>query len=276
MLYESKAIVARAAQAAGRAEAISLLRELPLDDFGLVLLDPTAHGVGKFLPKPTPDEIQKRWTGSSGVKLLAQSLAFMRATESLYARFRHQSLRDKTILDYGCGWGRLLRLALHYTDSQNLIGADAWDVSLQFCRDAEIPATLMKIDARATTLPPMPQIDLAYCFSVLTHLPEDVARSVLAAVRRVIPGGGLFIFTFRPIEYWDHHQDFTFSRRDALKQQHREDGFAYQPIGKPDAIYGDTSISHAYLDHMLNDCGWRRLAFDRTLADPLQEIVVVA
>ena len=95
--------------------AIAHLRELSLDDFGEVLLEMPMRKYPKlssFLPKMAADQVQQDWTGASGMILLRQSLNFIRMMH--YRSYKHQGsgLEGKTILDYGCGYGRLLRLSL--------------------------------------------------------------------------------------------------------------------------------------------------------------------
>lgn len=273
MLTEAKAIAARARDAGNLPEALKILRELPLDDFGALMLDPAQHGLGDVLPEMPMKEVQVHWTGNHGAALLSISLAFMRTVESLNARFRRRSLFDQVILDYGCGWGRLLRLALYYSNPEKLIGVDAWESSLKHCRDAGVQATFHRIAAAPDTLPDMPPIDVAYAYSVFTHLPERVARSALRAIRTVIAPEGLFVFTFRPIEFWQGAS--ADQVRSTMENEHRTRGLAFQAAPKS-SDYGDTSMSHEFVARMLNECGWRKLAFEKNLGAPLQDIVVAA
>jgi Methyltransferase domain len=274
MLYaEAAAIAARASKSQNLSEALPVLRQLPLDDFGLLMLDPAAHGLGEILPPMPPDEIQKTWTGGCGTTLLPLSLTFMRTLESLNARFKRRSMFEKTFLDYGCGWGRLLRLALYYSDPDKLIGVDAWDVSLGFCREAGAPATLHKIAAVPEKLPAMAPVDIAYAFSIFTHLPESTFRAALNATLGVVADDGMFVFTFRPLEYWEQEPALDESGRNQRKNEHLSQGRTFL-ASSFDAGYGDASMSHGFVDRVLAECGWRRLAFDRSLVDPMQEIVV--
>jgi hypothetical protein len=275
MLYAEPASIAQRAAREARTlnDALAILREMPLDDFGLLLLNPSEYGLGSLLPRMPPDAVQIRWTGSAGQTLLAQSLTFMRALESIHARFRERGLSGRTLLDYGCGWGRLMRLALYYSDPERIVGVDAWDDSLKHSREHGVPGTLLKIDAAPDALPPMPEIDVAYAFSIFTHLPESTMRAALDAIGARTARNGLLIFTFRPIEYWDHHQQFELSTRTDLKAAHNANGFAYQPKGDPDSLYGDTSMSNAFVTRILQETGWRALGFDRAIADTFQPIV---
>jgi hypothetical protein len=269
---EGKAIVRRAADAGSLSDALPILRELSLDDFGLLLFDPHAYGLAHLLPAMPAADVQKKWMGRAGVNALNMSLPFMRTLESLSARFRQRSLHGASILDYGCGWGRLLRLALYYSDPERLIGADAWEGSLDHARESKVPAQLVKVDTAPDALHLGP-VDVAYAFSVFTHLPQDVARSVLNGLRNSVKDEGLLVFTFCPIEQWDQLTDWADAETlEKLRAQHRETGAAYRQSPKLPK-YGWQTMSHGFVDSLLQETGWKRVAFDRNISDPLQEIV---
>src|SRR5262245_39078646 len=92
MLSEGRSVVRRAASAQTSSEALAILRELGLDDFGSVLLDPASHDLDRFLPSMPAAEIQARWCGTANEKLLPASLSFVRTLESVSARCRGRSL----------------------------------------------------------------------------------------------------------------------------------------------------------------------------------------
>lgn len=271
LLSEARAVVERAAQASTLGEALPILRELSLDDFGLVMFDPPAYRLEHLLPSMPSAEIQKRWMGRAGHGALQLSLPFMRTLESLHARFRHRPLHGASILDYGSGWGRLLRLALYYSDPERLTGADAWEGSLDFARN--LPMQMIKVDTEPKALNLGP-VDVAYAFSVFTHLPQEVARAVLNALRGAAEKDALLVFTFCPIEQWETIGPDWFKAvsREELKTQHKAKGYAYHPSPQL-AKYGWATMSHAYLERMLEECGWKRMGFDGSLADPYQSIV---
>ncbi len=58
-------------------------------------------------------QVQRDLTGADGVVLLKQSLNFVRALSQGYTEIVGSSLHQKRILDFGVGWGRLVRLMYH-------------------------------------------------------------------------------------------------------------------------------------------------------------------
>lgn len=273
MLFtEARTLAARAA--ADVDQALTVLRRMALDDFGQLLLETEEYpALRAVLPEMPPDAIQAKWNGRSGESLLTQSVAFMRAVETLHARFCNRSMFGRRFLDYGCGWGRLLRLALYYSDSEKLHGVDAWEESLALCREHRVPGTLKLIDPAPQKIDVPVGMDVGYAFSIFTHLPEQAFRAALTAVRPHVAQDGIFVFTVRPVEYWSVHQDFWQRSREELISEHLARGFAFQSHDRPDALFGDTSMSNAFVERALRDAGWSTLGFDRMLVDPMQVIV---
>src|SRR5947209_6078230 len=88
------------------------LREVPLDDFGALLLSlPNREypNISRLLPRMANAEVQKSWTGADGGVLLRQTLSFVRLLAYEFQLITGCPLLDRTILDYGRGWGRIIR-----------------------------------------------------------------------------------------------------------------------------------------------------------------------
>jgi 2-polyprenyl-3-methyl-5-hydroxy-6-metoxy-1,4-benzoquinol methylase len=67
------------------------------------------------------EDIQKAWAGNSGD-----------------AACRHpdlrQAVRQRKVLDFGCGFGRMLRPMYFFNDPEHVYGVDPWDRSIDICR----------------------------------------------------------------------------------------------------------------------------------------------
>lgn len=105
--------------------------------------------------------------------------------------------QDAALLDYGCGYGRVLE-SLRDRGYQNLIGAEPAEALV-------IAARARLSGARILQLPHPPQLDLSdlsvdgvLLFGVLTCIPTDEGQLAVAKeVHRVIkPGGLLYISDF--------------------------------------------------------------------------------
>ena len=96
-------------------------------------------------------------------------------------------------LDFGCGYGRVLRFLVERADPQAIWVTD-WDhEAAAFCV-AEFGVHVFH-PARGGTPVDADGFDVAYAFSILTHLPERAAVDVMALLGRVVRPGGLLVFT---------------------------------------------------------------------------------
>lgn len=267
---EAKAIIRSAGGASHEAGALRALRGLSIDEFGELLLDtsdfPVLSGV---LPHMPSDDVQNKWTGAAGMKLLREStVPFMRFVEQAYAVARKATLDDVTVIDYGCGWGRYSRMMLKHTTPDKIWGLDPLDSSLQFCRQSGVKAHLRKIDPMPVTLPVDAPADLALAFSVFTHTSEKTTRACLSALAGAVKAGGMLAFTIRPIEFW------TLKGRPELAEQHASNGFAFAGDGRimhgDEDTYGHASMSRAFASQLLRETGWEPVLFDHALCDEYQ------
>jgi len=271
-------IAAEEAAAHGGADAaLSHLRQLSLDDFGEFLLQlphDSLPNLSGCLPRMASDEVQQDWTGNVGIPLLQQTTSFVRCVASKYQALIGQELNDRTILDFGCGYGRILRLMYYYSAPARIWGVDPWNKSIELCRSDGILGHLAVSDYLPSTLPVGDvKFDLIYCFSVFTHLSPRAAIMALATLRRYLLKGGLLVITIRPKEYWDRSND-QFTREEMIKQ-HDDHGFAFAPHVRAavdgEVTYGDASLSLDWLKQHATD--WRMVGYDRNLIDPLQILV---
>ena len=257
-------------------EVYLALQALSVEEVGRLLLKlpqlfPNLVGV---LPSMPPDDVQVAWTGSAGEALLAQSCAFVRSLEKSYNNLLGRSLTGARILDYGCGWGRLLRLMYKFSPPDKLYACDPWDKSLELCRAYGIRANLALCDyvPRQMVFSGV-KFDLIYAFSVFTHLSERTAKAVMNVLRDCIAQDGMLVITIRPVEYWDvHNQSTDPVDIAAMKDAHARVGFAFTPHNRQaiegDIPYGDTSMSFEYIAREYE--GWNLVHHERPAEDPCQ------
>jgi len=122
----------------------------------------------------------------------------------------------ESLLDWGCGCGRVLR---HWSDlpGTRLLGCDIDRKMVAWCNDN---LTFAQVTVNALS-PPLPYGDssfgLVYAFSVMTHLSEELQRSWLDELRRTLkPGGYLLISTLG--EYYASRNRLTESERESFSQ----------------------------------------------------------
>ncbi|RFC66433.1 class I SAM-dependent methyltransferase [Fulvimarina endophytica] len=281
MLSHTFEFMKRAEQNASNLEELrKMIQNISLDEFGEILLrmpDNEFPKLSEMLPAMASQETQHIWTGGWGDQLLSQSTSFVNTLTSSYADIVGKPLDSSRVLDFGCGWGRLLRLMLYHCDQKLLYGCDAYEPSLSLAKNDGIPANLALSDVHPKTLPfRNVKFDLVYAFSVFTHLSERSAWSALAAIRKSISNDGLLLITVRPEEFWSNAVSFASPiNPDDYMKMHRRNGCAWLP-GTVDEVdgdipYGDISFSIEYLTGKLPN--WSIVRSGRTLLDPYQVFV---
>jgi SAM-dependent methyltransferase len=97
------------------------------------------------------------------------------------------------MLDFGCGCGRVAR---HLSDfSGQLLGSDIDATAVEWCR-ANLPfGGYSQNELEPPLAYTSASIDLAYAFSVFTHLPVALQHAWVAELERVLRPGGLLLVT---------------------------------------------------------------------------------
>jgi 2-polyprenyl-3-methyl-5-hydroxy-6-metoxy-1,4-benzoquinol methylase len=280
-LYPILNEAAAAATSDGLVGALTVLRRLTKDEFAVVLagVSDSFPALRSVLPIYPAADIQRAWTGNSDALLLQQTALFSHVCDRFFTRYCGRSPENARILDYGCGWGRLTRQMLYFSNPDHVYGADPWHKSLEQCETLRVPGQLVQIDYRPKTLPaPISDIDLSIAFSVMTHVGERNTAEILSAVRRVMAPGGLFVFTIRPREYWSAQTAVLGEETVAeMLRRHDTDGVAFLPSGEAKNAgsedYGKSSFTVDKIAALAEETGWTLGSTEWLLIDPYQLIV---
>jgi SAM-dependent methyltransferase len=101
----------------------------------------------------------------------------------------------KTMLDFGCGCGRILRWLKTLKDSCEMWGCDYNPELIDWCRKRLGHLARFKVNRIEPPLDfPDATFELVYSYSVFTHLADDLQRPWFAELARVLrPGGALLV-----------------------------------------------------------------------------------
>jgi SAM-dependent methyltransferase len=281
MLSSIKKLVEQAEQNAGSGDldaAIGRLRALCLADYGAVLFAmPLAEypRLSALLPRMASVEMQQHWTGSSGKPLLQDSITMARLIAFTFESLAHRGLRAATVLDYGCGYGRLMRMMSYHVDPARLWGVDPSDTAVAACAADKMFGSIRQSDYLPVRLPvDGTRFDLSYAYSVFTHTSRRATFAALKVLRDTIRADGVLAITVRPIEFWDVQGGLDDADRARLKEAHQRDGFAFFPHGGApvdgDITYGDTSMDPDWLAGQCPE--WELRRHDRGV-DDLQTVL---
>ena len=262
------------------AKTYKILKRLTLADFCLLSMEvPSKYpSLKKLMPIMPLEDVQKKWVGDSGWSLLNRSCNVVRLIQLLSYKATGTGLEGKKILDYGCGWGRLLMLMNYFTQVDDIYGLDVMKSSLDECKKANILNQIALCDRQPVSLPfENIKFDLIYSFSVFSHIPDNVAQTVLAAIRKRVSKNGVLIITIRSYEFWDLRAGvWPVEMVENMRNSHDLNGYAFQTFdnGKDvNSDYGDTTMSFDYLANLCDKNGWKVSNIDRDLSEPYQIFV---
>lgn len=270
---------AEAAAFISREKALGVLRTLSLEQFSAWLWslpDARYPALSVMFPAAPSEETQILWTGWGGDKLLRQSTDFIRA--ALGPRRLGASVNgSERVLDFGSGYGRMLRILEYFYDVSSLYGCDPWDRSLAECETSRVRGDIRLSDWIPKDLPfDDNSFDFVYSYSVFTHLHPEVARIALETIRRKIKPTGQLIVTIRPHEFWSSTSHLGSGTLNDFAVAGASEGVAFRPqpeLPPTDGIvtYGDTSMSLDYLQSIAP--GWQVTGSTWTKLDHLQTVV---
>ncbi|MGH8714783.1 MAG: class I SAM-dependent methyltransferase [Casimicrobiaceae bacterium] len=106
-----------------------------------------------------------------------------------------------TLLDVGCGSGRLARALVRYLDEGRLLGTDIVAELLDYARKG-CPANWEFVQVEDVCIPfADDSADFACFFSVFTHLLHEETYCYLLEARRAVKPGGRIVFSFLEYEH---------------------------------------------------------------------------
>ena len=122
-------------------------------------------------------------------------------------------LPHQTLVDFGCGSGRLAVHAIPYLAGGRYVGIDISARLIAAARDrVAAQASRCTIDWQVQTMPAFAlapgSVDMICAFSVFTHLEHEDAFNYLTAARRVVRPGGRFVFSCLPLELAAAREEF--------------------------------------------------------------------
>jgi 2-polyprenyl-3-methyl-5-hydroxy-6-metoxy-1,4-benzoquinol methylase len=199
-----------------------------------------------------------------------------------------QDLREppQTILDFPSGSGRVTRHLRAFFPDARIVACDLYESHLDFCvREfgAESIVSKENFDEIDFGL----RFDLIFCGSLLTHLPEDLFRSVFRLISRSLTDRGLAVITLhgRHSEFFQKYKskylsDDLFAIAESAVA---DSGFGYVDYGHPlratfnrQARYGiSVAYPHWTLKLVEADYGIRVLGYAERSWDDHHDVLVI-
>lgn len=155
-------------------------------------------------------------------------------------------------LDFGCGYGRVLRFLVERVPPDRVCAADVIEEGVSFCR-SEFGVTALASE-RELDATRFGTFDFVYAVSVITHLNERNSRAFLEVIGDSLAEGGIALFTTHGSWSLDHvelYGDDLVPREAELARSVAERGIAYvrYPFSPDD--YGVTWHSKTFIEETM-------------------------
>lgn len=179
------------------------------------------------LPLPPPAHMVLVGGDTNAEAFFAGGAAVVDALREMLAAAGADLKQTRSVLDFGCGCGRVLRHLRPLAAGSQLRGTDYNPRLIGWCRE-HLPFARFDINALQ---PPLGYadgaFDLVYAFSVFTHLPAALQTAWIAELTRVLATGGHLFLTvhgesFRDV--LDAHEQRAFDAGELVVRHARNAG----------------------------------------------------
>src|SRR5262249_48345928 len=150
--------------------------------------------LGLSIPDLPPAEIQSRFTGRSGRANLEQAFQFY----TFVLQHMPQQQRGRfRLIDFGGGWGRILRFFLREYSAERLVLFDCLTDAVKCAQSLNPPFSVHQNGVLPPLLLEKACADCCYAFSVFSHLSEPACVAWLSHLGELLVPNGKLIVTSR-------------------------------------------------------------------------------
>jgi SAM-dependent methyltransferase len=210
--------------------------------------------------------IQESIAGSSDNETLGEGFRAYRFFKKCYETHAGP-IESCCVLDFGCGWGRIIRFFLKDVDPGRLLGVDLDPNSIRICQETNRWCKFRLIEPHPPTPLTTESFGLIYLYSVFSHLPEEMHWMLLEEFHRLLVPGGMLIATTWARDYihfcktlrdnlplekpgWLKGQAGIFLDVDAAISAYDNGQFCYDCYGEEGrrSFWGEACISRSYVE----------------------------
>ena len=225
------------------------------------------YDLNGLIPAMPTDDVQRNWTGRIGESTLREAFHFFRILRRMADKCSKDIGENTQVLDYGCGWGRVIRFFLRDVDHTNLYGCDCYPEAIEMAKhlnkwcNFEFTRPFPPTDFESN------KFDLIYLYSVFSHLSEDLHLKLLREFHRILSSDGMLVATTRARDFILHcerirkqtnvpHQlrgsSESFAEVEPFLKKYDQGLFCHSPTGGggtlESSFYGESCIPRKYVE----------------------------
>jgi SAM-dependent methyltransferase len=224
--------------------------------------------IANLVPQMPEVSMQEFFTGQSGDAALREGFNAYKIFRNCYETHVGPIRSCRAVLDFGCGWGRIIRFFLKDFEPERLFGVDHSEDAVRACRDTNKWCEFTLIEPYPPTSLPRESFDLIYLYSVFSHLPEEMHWAWLKEFRRLLQPGGMLIATTRARDFiqmcktfrddphlnskpqWLSQSARVFVDVDATMSAYDNGKFCYESLGQEGrwSFWGEACIPRLYVE----------------------------
>ena len=155
----------------------------------------------KDVPGPLGIRVRRRWKAllRGGFRNHENDLRYdlnqLQVFQMALRRHGRSFRQFRSILEFGCGYGRLTRHLFDLAPEAAIFGCDVSTRDITWCRAKYPRGRFLKNDPHPPLDLPDQQCDLILSYSVFTHLSEENHKGWLKDLSRILKPGGLMLHT---------------------------------------------------------------------------------
>lgn len=190
------------------------------------------------LPTLPAEEVQKLTNNQAGVPTMRAGAAIFENKSTLIQRHL-PGVENPKILDFGCGWGRIVRFMPRLTLEEHVFGVDVDERLIAACK-THLPTMSFGVITSGAPLPfEDAKFDVVTANSVFSHLSPSSHAFHIGEIARILRPGGIFLGTtlseHNLTKMYNHTREWITGITGPEEEAHavlRENGFVYGSTGR--------------------------------------------
>ena len=175
---------------------------------------------GVSMPGFPQDDLQREMHGHCGEVSLHEAHAFFREVKAYAAYAGRPLAAHRRLLDFGCGWGRMLRLFMKDVAPDNLYGMDSTSRFLTEARRCNPALNFLACAVAPPTLLSAESLDCIVSWSVFSHLDEFLTTRWIEEFARLLKPGGLLMITTQSRRFIAFCAEMRMRRASGIRLEH--------------------------------------------------------